>query len=87
MPKNNGLKKSVPGAVEESERPVRRTLREADVRRSSFYRGYRQYGRWTEGIGVAFRSPRHFCNPIQDTVKAQCMEGALTIGALSKNPP
>ena len=49
--------------AEESELSVRRTLRELDVSRSSFYRRYRQYGRWTEGIGAGLPIPSAFLQP------------------------
>jgi len=64
--------------AEESELPVRRTLRELGVSRSSFYRWYRQYlDDGPEGLEPDNRSPRQFWNKIPETVKEQCLEIAL----------
>jgi putative transposase len=47
--------------VEGSELPVRRSLRELGVSRSSFYRWYRQYlDDGPEGLAPDNRSPRQF---------------------------
>lgn len=59
--------------VEESELPVKRTLAELGVSRSSFYRWYRQYlDDGPEGLEPASRSPRRFWNKLPETVKEQC---------------
>ena len=64
--------------VEESELPVRRTLRELGVSRSSFYRWYRQYlDDGPEGLEPNSRSPGRFWNKLPETVKEQCLEIAL----------
>ena len=70
--------------VEESELSVRRTLRELDVNRSSFYRWYRQYlDGGLKALEPASRSPRRFWNQIPETVKEQCLEVALQYPELS----
>ena len=64
--------------VEGSELPVRCTLRELGVSRSSFYRWYRQYlDNGPEGLEPSSRSPRRFWNKLPETVKEQCLEIAL----------
>ncbi len=64
--------------VEGSELPVRRTLRELGVSRSSFYRWYRQYlDDGPGGLEPNSRSPRRFWNKLPETVKEQCLEIAL----------
>ena len=64
--------------VEESELPVKRTLAELGVSRSSFYRWYRQYlDDGPEGLEPASRSPRRFWNKLPETVKEQCLDIAL----------
>ncbi len=67
-----------------AELSVRRTLRELDVSRSSFYRWYRQYlDGGPEALQPASRSPRCCWNQIPETVKAQCLEIALQYPELS----
>jgi|TARA_B100001964_G_scaffold72748_1_gene82462 predicted DNA-binding transcriptional regulator AlpA len=64
--------------VEESELPVKRTLAELGVSRSSFYRWYQQYlDDGPEGLEPDNRTPRQFWNKIPETVKEQCLEIAL----------
>ena len=79
-----GEKLEVIRMVEESELSVRRTLRELDVSRSSFYRWYRQYlDGGPEALQPASRSPRCCWNQIPETVKEQCLEIALQYPELS----
>ena len=64
--------------VEESELPVKRTLAELGVSRSSFYRWYRYYlDDGPEGLEPGSRSPRRFWNRLPETVKEQCLDVAL----------
>ena len=79
-----GEKLEIIRMVEESELSVRRTLRELDVGRSSFYRWYRQYlDGGPAALEPASRSPRRFWNQIPETVKEQCLEIALQYPELS----
>ena len=64
--------------VEESELPVKRTLAELGVSRSSFYRWYQYYlDDGPEGLEPGSRSPRRFWNRLPETVKEQCLDVAL----------
>ena len=79
-----GEKLEVIRMVEESELSVRRTLRELDVSRSSFYRWYRQYlDGGPAALQPASRSPRCCWNQIPETVQEQCLEIALQYPELS----
>ena len=64
--------------VEASDLPVKRTLAELDVPRSTFYRWYERY-RAMGYAGLADRrpGPRQFWNRIPDTVRDQVVEVAL----------
>jgi putative transposase len=70
--------------VETSELPVKQTLAELDVPRSTFYDWY---GRYTEGgyDGLAPRQPQRqqFWNQIPDQVREQVVEAALAQAELS----
>ena len=56
--------------VEGSELPVKRTLAELGVSRSSFYRWYRQYlDDGPEGLEPTSRAPRRFWNKLPESVK------------------
>jgi transposase InsO family protein len=64
--------------VETSDLPVKRTLEELDIPRSSFYRWYERYQ--TEGYdGLADQKPgpRQFWNRIPDSVRQQVVDVAL----------
>lgn len=64
--------------VEGSELPVKRTLAELGVSRSSFYRWYRQYlDDGPDGLEPTSRTPRRFWNKLPESVKEQCLEIAL----------
>lgn len=64
--------------VEGSELPVKRTLTELGVSRSSFYRWYRQYlDDGPDGLEPTSRTPRRFWNRLPESVKGQCIEIAL----------
>jgi putative transposase len=64
--------------VEGSELPVKRTLAELGVSRSSFYRWYRQYlDEGPDGLEPTSRTPRRFWNKLPESVKEQCLEIAL----------
>ena len=64
--------------VEESELPVKRTLAELGVSRSSFYRWYQYYlDDGPEGLEPGSRSPRRFWNRLPETAKEQCLDVAL----------
>lgn len=70
--------------VEESELPVRRTLNELGVNRSSFYRWYKAYRDYGyEGLVSQSKSPRQFWNKLPESVKEQCLEVALEHPELS----
>ena len=70
--------------VEESELPVRRTLNEQGVKRSSFYRWYKAYrDNGYEGLVSQSKSPRQFWNKLPESVKEQCLEVALEHPELS----
>jgi putative transposase len=64
--------------VEESDQPVKRTLAELDVPRSTFYRWYERY-RAAGYAGLAERQPgpRQFWNRIPDAVREHVVEVAL----------
>jgi len=64
--------------VEESDQPVKRTLAELDVPRSTFYRWYERY-RNTGYAGLADQQPgpRQFWNRIPDAVREHVVEVAL----------
>ena len=63
---------------EESELPVKRTLAELGVSRSSFYRWYQYYlDDGPEGLEPGSRSPRRFWNRLPETAKEQCLDVAL----------
>jgi putative transposase len=64
--------------VEESDQPVKRTLAEWDVPRSTFYRWYERY-RNTGYAGLADQQPgpRQFWNRIPDAVREHVVEVAL----------
>ncbi len=56
--------------VEGSELPVKRTLTELGVSRSSFYRWYRQYlDEGPDGLEPTRRTPRRFWNKLPESVK------------------
>ena len=70
--------------VEESELPVRRTLNEQGVKRSSSYRWYKAYrDNGYEGLVSQSKSPRQFWNKLPESVKEQCLEVALEHPELS----
>jgi transposase InsO family protein len=64
--------------VETSDQPVKRTLAELGIPRSTFYRWYERY-RATGAAGLADQSPgpRRFWNRIPDAVREQVVELAL----------
>jgi len=64
--------------VETSDQPVKRTLAELGVPRSTFYRWYARY-RIAGAAGLADQSPgpRRFWNRIPDAVRQQVVELAL----------
>ncbi len=64
--------------VEESDLPVKRTLEELDVPRSTFYRWYDRYQQaGYEGLADRQPGPRQFWNRIPDTVREHVVEVAL----------
>jgi len=64
--------------VEESELPVRRTLKELDVNRSTFYRWYQCYqDNGYDGLANNSSSPKKFWNKIPDYVREQTVDIAL----------
>lgn len=64
--------------VEESELPVKRTLEELDINRSTFYRWYKAYREdGYEGLVAHSKSPKQFWNKLPESVKEQCLEVAL----------
>ena len=64
--------------VETSDQPVKRTLEELGVPRSTFYRWYERY-RVAGAAGLAEQSPgpRRFWNRIPDAVRAQLVALSL----------
>ena len=70
--------------VEGSELPVKRTLQELDVPRSSFYRWYRAYREYGfDGLTNRKPSQRRFWNRIPDEERQRIVEIALEKPALS----
>jgi putative transposase len=64
--------------VEESQMPVKRTLRELDVNRSSFYEWYERYREHGfDGLAVRKPHPKRFWNRIPDEQKEQIVAVAL----------
>jgi transposase InsO family protein len=64
--------------VETSALPVKRTLEELDVPRSSFYRWYERYqAEGDAGLAEHKPGPRQFWNRIPDSVRQQVVEVAL----------
>lgn len=64
--------------VEESDLPVRKTLEELEVPRSSFYRWYARYQtEGYEGLADHKPGPQQFWNQIPDSVRQQVVEVAL----------
>jgi putative transposase len=64
--------------VEDSALPVKQTLHEIGVSRSTFYRWYEQYQRdGTEGLQDQSSQPRQFWNRIPETVREQVVQIAL----------
>ena len=64
--------------VEASDLPVKRTLEELDVPRSSFYRWYERYLRdGYDGLADQKPGPQQFWNRIPDAVRQQVVEVAL----------
>ena len=64
--------------VEESDLPVKRTLEELDVPRSTFYRWYDRYlTDGYEGLADQKPGPQQFWNRIPDAVRQQVVEVAL----------
>ena len=70
--------------VEESELPVKRTLAELGVSRSSFYRWYQYYlDDGPEGLEPGSRSPRRFWNRLPECV----FHGKAATDYTAKLPP
>jgi putative transposase len=64
--------------VEESELPVKRTLEELEVARSTFYRWYDRYqAAGYDGLADQKPGPQQFWNRIPDSVRQQVVEVAL----------
>ena len=64
--------------VEDSELSARRTLRELDVNRSSFYEWYRRYRlHGYDGLPNQSPSPKRFWNRIPETEKKRIVKTAL----------
>lgn len=64
--------------IEESQLPVKRTLEELQVNRSSFYEWYRRYqSQGYDGLAVKKPHPRRFWNKIPDQEKEQVVAVAL----------
>ena len=64
--------------VEASDLPVKRTLEELDVPRSSFYRWYERYlAEGGDGLADHKPGPQQFWNQIPDSVRQQVVEVAL----------
>jgi len=64
--------------VEDSDLPVKRTLEELEVPRSSFYRWYERYQEGgDEGLADHKPGPQQFWNRIPDSVRQQVVEVAL----------
>jgi putative transposase len=78
-------KREIIRVVEESSLGVKRTLRELDVNRSTFYDWYRRYREGGEGaLAVRPSQERRFWNAIPPWVKKTVVESAL--GHLDKSP-
>ena len=70
--------------VETSELPVKRTLEESDVPRSSFYDWYRRYlADGYEGLAAQKPQKQQFWNRIPETVREQVVDMALEKTELS----
>ena len=64
--------------VEESELPVKVTLEQLDINRSTFYLWYKKYQEYGyEGLRSKSSSPRKFWNKIPEQIKEQVVEIAL----------
>jgi transposase-like protein len=64
--------------VEESQLPVKRTLEELGINRSTFYDGYRHYSEdGYEELSNRRPTPRKFWNKIPPTIKEQIVDIAL----------
>lgn len=71
-------KRDIIRLVEESDLPVKRTLEELDVPRSSFYRWYDRYlAEGTDGLADRKPGPQQFWNRIPDSVRQQVVDTAL----------
>lgn len=71
-------KQEVIRLVEDSNLPVKNTLNELGIQRSSFYRWYKAYcERGAAGLVSRSKSPRQFWNKLPESVKEQCLEVAL----------
>ena len=65
--------------VENSELSIRKTLRELEVPRSTFYDWYRRYQEdGFDGLADQKAGPRQFWNQIPESVQEQVVELALT---------
>ena len=64
--------------VDGSDLPVRKTLEQLQVSRSSFYRWYRAYvDRGADGLAPRPSAPRQFWNRIPDSERERVVEIAL----------
>ncbi len=66
--------------AEESELPVKQTLEQLDINRSTFYLWYKKYQKYGyEGLADKSCSPKKFWNRIPDQVKEQVVDTALEL--------
>lgn len=66
--------------VEESDLPVKHTLEQLDINRSTFYLWYKKYQKYGyEGLASKSSSPKKFWNRIPDQIKEQVVEIALDL--------
>ena len=75
---NQSEKTEIIRMVEDSQLSVKRTLRELDVPRSTFYRWYKNYvENGIDGLKDHWNGPRRFWNRIPDTEKEKVVQLAL----------
>jgi len=78
MRRSQAEKMEIIHLVEHSDLPIKRTLEELDVARSTFYRWYQKYQEeGYEGLADVQSSPRQFWNRIPETIRDQVVQIAL----------
>ncbi len=66
--------------VEESELPIKRTLEELDVNRSTFYKWYQKYNKnGYEGLNNQNSAPKRLWNKIPDQIREYVVELAIKL--------